>query len=589
MLFRSLVYSHHGAVSSSDLTARPARSDLAHMAAPNIRSPLVTPARSAAETRPGPPPASGGLLGGAARIVGSVPVVTAAGSRLAAELAGVVVGRSERAPAKGDRRFTDPTWTDNPAYRRLMQAYLAACGAVEEVVEGVDLPDWRDRERVRFVARVLTSALAPTNTLPGNPAAIKRAFETGGGSLVRGLRTWASDVRHHRGMPHQVDREALTVGEDLAVTPGAVVYRDEVLELIQYRPVTDQVRQIPVVVVPPQINKFYFMDLAPGRSLVEYAVARGQQMFAISWRNPTSEHRDWDLDTYGAAILRSLDAVQEITGSDRVNLFALCAGGITAATVLNHLFANGEGDRVRTVSFGVTLLDWSAPAPVGMLSVPSLIRFAAWRSRRSGVLDGPSLASVFTWMRPDDLVWNYAVNNWLMGNDPPSFDILAWNADATNLPGALHGQFLEIFEQNALTRPGGLTVLGSPVDLQQVTTESYVTGGTTDHLTPWNGCFASARLLGGPSTFVLTNTGHIQTLVAPPGNKKSRYWTGPEPTGDAGAWRERATEHEGTWWDHWAGWIDERSGPMQEAPAALGATGYPPLGDAPGTYVLVQA
>lgn len=538
--------------------------------------------------RPAPVP-SGGLLGAVGRLAATVPVVASAGTRLVGELAGVVAGRSQLEPKRSDRRFRDPTWSENPGYHRLMQAYLATCRAVGEVVEGADLPDWRDRERARFVATVLTSALAPTNTLPGNPAALKRAFETGGASLARGARHWLSDVRHNRGMPRQVDRDALTVGEDLAVTRGAVVYRDEVLELLQYAPTTEQVRRIPVVVVPPQINKFYFMDLAPGRSLIEYAVGRGQQMFAISWRNPTAAQRDWDLDTYGSAILAALDVVRDITRSPQVNLFGLCAGGITTSTVLNHLFATGQGDRVRTVSFGVTLLDWSSPAPVGMLSVPSLIRFASWRSRRAGVLDGPSLASVFTWMRPDDLVWNYAVNNWLMGEDPPSFDILAWNADATNLPGALHGQFLEIFEGNALTRPGAMTVLGSPVDLGAVTTESYVTGGTTDHLTPWNGCFASARLLGGPSTFVLANTGHIQTLVSPPGSKKARYWTGPEPVGSPDAWRERATEHEGTWWEHWAGWIDERSGPLRKAPPALGTKAHPPLGAAPGTYVLEQA
>ncbi|MGQ0576406.1 MAG: alpha/beta fold hydrolase [Pseudonocardia sp.] len=559
------------------------------MAAPDDTPAPAAPAGPADPPRPTAPAPRTGLLGAAARVAATVPVLAGAGTRLVGELAGVVLGRSELRPAKGDRRFADPTWSDNPGYRRLMQSYLAVCRATDEVVEGADLPDWQARERARFVATVITSALAPTNTLPGNPAALKRTFETGGASLVRGTRTMLSDVRHRRGLPQQVDRHAFTVGEDLAVTPGAVVYRDEVLELLQYRPATGQVRTVPVVVVPPQINKFYFMDLAPGRSLIEFAVARGQQVFAISWRNPTREHRDWDLDTYGRSILAALDAVRDITGSEQVNLFGLCAGGITAATVLNHLFAAGEGDRVRTVSFGVTLLDWAAPAPVGMLAMPSLLRFATWRSHRAGVLDGPSLASVFTWMRPNDLVWNYAVNNWLLGADPPSFDILAWNADATNLPAALHRQFLEIFEHNSLTRPGALTVLGSPVDLSKVTTESYVTGGTTDHLTPWNGCYASAQLLGGPSTFVLTNTGHIQTLVSPPGGKKSRYWTGPEPSTDADSWRAQAVEHEGTWWEHWAGWIDERSGPRKAAPKALGNPAHRPLAEAPGEYVLMQA
>jgi polyhydroxyalkanoate synthase subunit PhaC len=536
-----------------------------------------------------PRPAPSRVAGVVAGVAANVPVVASAATRLAGSLVGVATGRSEVAPARGDRRFADPTWSDHPGYRRLMQAYLAVCEAVGEVVEGAEVEDWRTRERLRFAANVLTSSFAPTNTLPGNPAAIKRAFETAGFSLGRGARTLVSDLRHNRGMPRQVRPGSFVVGTDLAVTPGAVVYRDEVLELLQYTPSTPEVRQIPVMVVPPQINKFYFMDLAPGRSLIEYAVSQGQQVFAISWRNPTREHSHWDLDVYGGAILRALDAVASITGTEKVNLFGLCAGGITTSTVLNHLFATGEGDRVRSVSFGVTLLDWSAPAPIGMMSVPALLRFATWRSARAGVLDGPSLASVFTWMRPNDLVWNYAVNNWLMGEDPPTFDILAWNADATNLPGALHGQFLKIFEGNALARPGALTVLGSPVDLSQVTTESYITGGNTDHLTPWNGCYASARLLGGPSTFVLTNTGHIQTLVAPPGKAKSKYWTGDEPLVEPDVWRKHSVEHAGTWWEHWAEWMETRSGPTKKAPARLGNKAHPPLVDAPGTYVHIPA
>jgi polyhydroxyalkanoate synthase len=266
------------------------------------------------------------------RVATAVPTVVGAGARLAGTLSKVAVSRSDIAPARGDRRFTDPTWTQNLAYRRLMQAYLAACGAVEEVVEGVKLPDWRDRERARFVAGVLTSTLAPTNTLLGNPAAVKRAFETGGGSLRRGVRNAVHDIRYNGGMPRQVDRSAYTVGKDLAATPGAVVYRSEVLELLQYRPVTEQVRRIPVVVVPPQINKYYFMDLAPGRSLIEFAVGQRLQVFAISWRNPTREQREWDLDTYAGAVLDALDAVATITRSRQVNLFGLCAGGITTST-----------------------------------------------------------------------------------------------------------------------------------------------------------------------------------------------------------------------------------------------------------------
>jgi len=487
-----------------------------------------------------------------------------------------------------DWRFKDPTWTGNPGYHRLMQGYLAACAALGEVAEEADLPDWRQRERARFVVTMLTSALAPTNTLLGNPAALKVALETGGGSLVAGARNFVSDVRHNGGLPSQVDRSQFVVGKDVAVTPGAVVFRSEVLEVLQYGPQTPTVHQIPVVVVPPQINKYYFMDLSPGRSLTEYSLRQGLQFFAISWRNPHKEQRDWNLDTYGHAIISALDAVQDITGSGQVHLFGLCAGGITTATVLNHLTAVGD-DRVRSVSFGVTLLDWSVRAQAGMMMSVPLLKLAGWRSRQSGVMDGQSLASVFTWMRPNDLVWNYWVNDYLMGKKPAPFDILAWNADKTNLPAAVHGQFLSMFATNVLAEPGGMTVLGSPVDLSRVKVDAYVTGGTTDHLTPWRGCYRSAQLLGGDATFVLANTGHIQTLICPPGNPRSRYWVGSEPGPDPDAWKAGAEERTGSWWEHWAEWIIPRSGEQKPAPAELGNEVHPVLGNAPGTYVHEQA
>ena len=426
------------------------------------------------------------LLGTAARLFGHAPTVARAGTKLAGELAKVALGWSDVEADRRDWRFKDPTWTGNAGYHRLMQGYLATCEALSDLAEKADLPDWRQRERARFVVTILTSSIAPTNTLLGNPAALKVALETGGGSLRAGARNFVSDLRHNGGLPSQVDRSEFVVGKDVATTPGAVVYRDEVLEVLQYGPKTTSVYQIPVVVVPPQINKFYFMDLSPGRSLTDYSLQHGVQFFAISWRNPRKENAAWDLDTYGRAIISALDAVQEITTSNQVHLFGLCAGGITTSTVLNHFTAVGD-DRVRSVSFGVTLLDMSVPAQAGaMMSVP-LLKLAALRSRATGVLDGQSLASVFTWMRPNDLVWNYWVNDYLMGKKPAPFDILAWNADRTNLPAALHAQFLEMFATNVLAQRRGMTVLGSPVDLSQIKVDAYVTGGATDHLTPWKG------------------------------------------------------------------------------------------------------
>ena len=362
---------------------------------------------------------------------------------------------------------------------------------------------------------------------------------------MAGAKNFVSDWRHNGGLPSQVDRSEFVVGKDVAVTAGAVVFRNEVLEVLQYTPQTPMVHQIPVVVVPPQINKYYFMDISPGRSLTEFALKKGIQFFAISWRNPGPEQRDWNLDTYGQAIIQALDAVEEITKSKQVHLFGLCAGGITTSTVLNHLTDIGD-DRVRSVSFGVTLLDWNVKMQAGMMMSPQLLKLASWRSRSSGIMDGESMASVFTWMRPNDLVWNYWVNDYLMGKKPAPFDILAWNADKTNLPAALHNQFLQMFQTNMLAKPGGMTVLGSKVDLSRVKIDAYITGGTTDHLTPWRGCYASSQLLGGHTTFVLANTGHIQTLICPPGNPKSKYWVGGEPGPDADVWKGSAEERSGT-------------------------------------------
>ena len=501
----------------------------------------------------------------------------------AAETTKILVGRDGVAPKKSDWRFRDDTWRDNPAYRRLMQTYLAGCEALEEAVEVAEI-GWRDKERARFAATILTSALAPTNTLVGNPAAVKRAFETGGFSLLRGTRNFVKDVRSNRGMPSTVNRNAFTVGKDLAATLGAVVYRDDVCEVLQYAPSTATVRRRPVLLVPPQISRYYFMDLSPGRSFVEHAVAHGLPFFVISWRNVTADQRDWGLDTYAAAIERVLDVVRDVALSDDVNLIALCAGGITTSTVLSHLAATGD-PRVHSASFGVTLLDFGVPAPIGMFRMAPLLALARERSARTGFLDAASLSAVFSWMRPNDLVWNYWVNNYLMGNDPPVFDILAWNADSTNLAGRLHADFLELMQENLLVTNGGLEVLGTPVHLEKVTIDTYVTGATTDHLTPWRGCYQTTQLMSGRSRFVLSNAGHIASLVNPPGNPKAHFFAGPEPTGDADEWMAGAEQRSGTWWDDWATWVTERSGEEKKAPAKLGSRRHRAAESAPGTYV----
>jgi polyhydroxyalkanoate synthase len=506
---------------------------------------------------------------------------------LARELAAVAAGRSSIEPARGDRRFTDTTWRENPAYRRAMQGYLAWSRSAGRVVDGAGL-DWRNTERARFAATLVTEALAPTNTLAGNPAALKRSFETGGRSLLRGARNLLHDVRHNRGMPSQVDRSPFVPGRDIAASPGAVVHRSEVCEVIQFTPTTAEVSARPLVMIPPQINKYYIMDLAPGRSFIEHAVANGIQFFTISWRNPRRRHRDWDLDTYVQGCLDAIGTACEVTGARDVNLMGLCAGGITTAITLAHMAATKD-PRVHSVTLPVTMLDMSVPSTAGIFSSERLAASAVRESRRRGVLSGSEMARVFAWMRPNDLVWNYWVNNYLMGNPPPAFDILAWNNDTTNLPAALHAQFLRILLDNALTRPGEIEVLGTPIDLGAIEVPAYVLAGVTDHITPWRACYRATGLLGGESTFVLSNSGHIQALVNPPGNPRASYFTGPEPGPDPDAWRAAATENRDSWWGHWLDWVRARSGPMRPAPERLGSRRNPPLEAAPGSYVLEQA
>jgi polyhydroxyalkanoate synthase len=496
--------------------------------------------------------------------------------RLVREAARITTGTSDVAPAKSDARFRDPTWRDNPVYRRVMQTYLATCAELETLIDDASL-SWRDEERARFLMTILTTAV-------GNPAALKRAFETGGASAVRGLRTYARDLVDNGGMPRTADRRPFTLGVNLAASKGAVIYRDEVVEVLQFEPTTACVHERPVLLVPPPIGKYYFMDLAPGRSFIEHAVSKGLQFFTISWRNVSSEQGHWDFDTYGAALLRAVDAVREVTRSPDVNLIGLCAGGLITSTVLSHL-AQNDDDRVHTASFGVTLLDFSVRAPMGAFDATPLLTPIRFRTRRKGVMDSRSMGSAFTWMRPDDLVWKYWVNNYLMGEDPPAFDILAWNADGTNLPGTLHRQFLDTFQNNLVARPGAMTVLDTPVDLSKVEMETYVTGALTDHLTPWKGCYQTTQLMSGPSTFVLSSSGHIASLVNPPGNPKSHYFAGGKPGPDPEAWRATAERHQGTWWEHWTDWVLERSGAEEPAPTSLGSDVHPAQEAAPGLYV----
>jgi polyhydroxyalkanoate synthase len=543
-------------------------------------------AGAVAATDPVSVPTIAGLADGVAATLLQGSAVGKACATLTAELVRIGLGRSEIVPEKGDWRFKDATWSQNPFYKRVAQTYLASCRAVDSVVEEVVAGGNPVRaERARFVMNILTSAAAPTNTLLGNPGALKKTFEAGGANLVRGMEHFVSDLRHNGGMPSMSKPGAMKVGEDLALTPGKVVDKDEYAELIQYAPSTDEVYERPVIVVPPPIGRYYFLDLRPGRSFVEYAVSRGLQTFLISWRNPSPEQADWDIDSYAQRILDAVDAVREVTGAKDVNVIGFCAGGILQTAVLNKLAALGD-DRIHSASYAVTLLDFGQSAPIGAFQSARLLSFARWRSGKAGVISARAMGNSFTWMRPNDLVWNYWVNNYLLGEDPPVFDILSWNADGTNLPGRLHQQFLDIFERNPLPTPGGMEALGEPIDLGTIKVPAYVAGAINDHLTPWKSTYRTTQFLSGDCTFALSNAGHIASLVNPPSNPKASYYTGPHDKNQSATdWLEGAEKQAGSWWEHWGNWVTDKSGEQIDAPTVLGGGRFPAQGDAPGTYV----
>jgi poly[(R)-3-hydroxyalkanoate] polymerase subunit PhaC len=508
--------------------------------------------------------------------------------KLVAELGRVTLGRSEIRPDPKDRRFKHEIWTENPVYKRVMQSYLAWRESMGALLEGADASD-ADKERARFVLALLTEAVAPTNTLFGNPGAVHNAFKTRGGSVLKGLGNMLDDLMNNGGMPRQVDESLFRVGGNLALTPGAVVYRDEVFELIQYAPATKEVFSRPMLVVPPQINKYYVLDIAPGRSFAEYATHHGVQLFTISWRNPTGAQRDWDLETYLAACLRAIDVICEVTGSKDTNLIAACAGGFTSATLLGHMAAKGD-TRVNSATFLVTVLDTRAPTLMGQFASRSGVEAAKARSAKHGVLDGRDMARVFAWLRPNDLVWSFFANNWVMGNDPPAFDVLYWNADSTRLTAGFHSDMLDVYWSNPLVEAGKLEVLGTPIDMSAVSCDTYVIAGITDHITPWKACFQSRKVLENTDmTFVLSSSGHIQALVNPPDNPKARYFvdgeSGADSDADADAWLESADERQGSWWHHWYEWQALRGGERIPAPKTLGIDKHPAGDQAPGRYV----
>jgi len=529
------------------------------------------------------------LLGAVAMMLRSSvtnPVTTAKAARkIVSENTQILLGKSKREADKKDRRFKDPAWEHNPFYKRGMQAFLATQEHLHDWVSEIRMSEL-EHARAKFVMGMITDAMAPTNTLIGNPAATKRVVDSGGLSLLKGMKNLYDDLTKNGGMPSQVDKRPFKVGENLAVSKGSVVWKNEMLELIQYAPTTEKVYKTPILIIPPQINKFYAMDLTPMTSMVQFLLAMEQQTFVISWRNPQKEHRAWGLADYIDSLIQATEVIRKITKSPKINVSGACSGGITTATFASLLAAAGD-KRINAVTFMVCVLNpQKEDSDIGQIVSDGSLEIARKMSRARGILKGDDLARMFAWMRPNDLIWNYVVNNYLMGEDPPPYDVLFWNNDTTNLPAQLHSDYLDIALHQPFDHPGTVEVAGHKADLRQVTADAFVVAGLTDHITPWKACYRTPALLGSKNVeFVLSSSGHLQSLINPPGNPKAKYFrsTQMKPTPDE--WAASAEEHSGSWWPRWAEWLKERAGPLKAAPAAVGNESFPPQYAAPGRYV----
>ena len=511
------------------------------------------------------------------------------GQAMGQDMIQIVTGRSELAPDPKDKRFRDPAWQYNPFMRAGMQYYLAVQKGAAKWLDELEL-DALEKDRARFVSQIVIDGLAPTNTLAGNPTAQKRLIDSGGLSLIKGLKNAYDDVVHNKGMVSQVDKRPFKLGENVAVSKGAVVLRTEMMELIHYAPTTTEVHAVPQLTIPPQINKMYINDLSPEKSVVKYQLDNGIQTFVISWKNPSKDQGVWGMADYVRSCRAAMDAVSAITGSKTVNVSAGCSGGQTAAVLASQMASEGSAQLGALTLMVCVLHPMQSDSEAGSLISEHGLALARQRASKAGIIKGEDLTRTFAWLRPNDLIWNYVVNNYLMGEDPPAFDVLFWNADATNLSASLMGDFLTLFETLAFTRMGEVEMAGHGIDLSKVTSDLFILGGVTDHITPWKATYRSTQLFGSKDvTYVLSQSGHMQAILNPPGNPKAKYYVQkkpgkPPPTADE--WIKGAEEVAGSWWPFWMEWLHARSGTKGKAPESLGDKKHRVLDPAPGAYVM---
>jgi len=529
------------------------------------------------------PGAAAGIAAANARLaIGSAAAVRAsAGRAVGSETAGPV------SPAAGDKRFADPAYADNPLYFLLAQEYLLSGQLVTELLDAAALESVKDT-KARFAAKFIHDALAPTNTLLGNPAALRAAFDTGGKSVVRGAKNMLDDLLHNGGWPSQVDSSGFEVGVNMAATPGAVVYRSDLIELIQYTPQSEQVHSVPLLFCPPWINKYYIMDLAPGKSLIEWAVQHGHTCFAISYRNPDASMRDLGFEDYlRQGPLDAVRVVREITGAAEVNTVSVCLGGTLTAIALAHNAAIGDRS-IKSATFLNTHTDFTVPGALGIFTDEATVAGLEKQMAKDGFLDSDKMSHTFDALRANDLVFSYVVNNWLLGKKPPAFDLLVWNKDSTRMPAKMHSQYLRSCYLNNEFARGEFEIDGQKLQPGKVDIDTYVLAAVDDHIVPWVSGYKTTQLFGGDNRFVLSTSGHIAGIVNPP-NPKAKHWTNDDHPADPQEWKDGAELQDGTWWEDWTGWIATQGGPKVAAPRKPGSKDHPPIEAAPGSYVRARA
>jgi polyhydroxyalkanoate synthase len=484
---------------------------------------------------------------------------------------------------RGDRRFSSAEWQRIPWFDYLRQSYLINSRFLSDCVDALEAEP-SAKERLHFIARQFSDAMSPANFAATNPEALKLALETKGESLTQGVRQLIEDV--HKGRISTTDESVFEVGKNLAVTEGAVVFENELIQLVQYKPLTPTVFKRPLVMFPPCINKFYILDLQPENSLVRYAVEQGHPVFMVSWRNITEElgHFTWD-DYLEKGVLKALEVASAICAAEKVNALGFCVGGTMLGTALAVMAAKGE-NRVESATFLASMLDFSDTGDIGLFIDKASVAVREAAIGKGGIMPGRDLALVFSALRANDLVWSYVINNYLKGKSPGAFDLLYWNADSTSLPGPMYCWYVRnTYLENQLRVPGKLQVLGVPVDLGKIVVPAYVLATREDHIVPWRTGYRTTQLLGGDMRFVLGASGHIAGIVNPPSKNKRSYWSGGKLPGDADAWLAEATEKPGSWWPDWGAWLESLGGGRVKARTRLGNAKFKPIEPAPGRYV----